>query len=112
MSSIDSRNVPLEGAPRSYSVRGRPIDDVLRELNLTRVDAIKVDVEGAEVYVLRGAIDTLKRFHPKLVVEVVPEQLANLGSTRDDLTSLIKDAGYNRSRPLNPQATDWEWTVQ
>ena len=112
MSSIDSRNVPLEGAPRSYSVRGRPIDDVIRELNLTRVDAIKVDVEGAEVYVLRGAIDTLKRFHPKLVVEVVPEQLANLGTTRDDLTSLIKDAGYNRSRPLNPQATDWEWTVQ
>lgn len=112
MSSIDSRNVPLEGAPRPYTVRGRPIDDVLRELNLTRVDAIKVDVEGAEVYVLRGAIDTLKRFHPKLVVEVVPEQLANLGSTRDDLTSLIKDAGYNRSRPLNPQATDWEWTVQ
>lgn len=112
MSSLASENVPLEGPPRLYTVRGRMIDDVVGELKLTRVDAIKIDVEGAEAYVLRGAAKTLKRFHPKVIVEVVPSQLAALHSTPDDVTAVLKAAGYNHSRPLNTPATDWEWTVQ
>lgn len=99
-------------APRAYSVRGRRIDDVVRELNLSRVDAIKIDVEGAEAFVLRGAVDTLRRFHPKVVLEVVAAQLANMQSTPQDLTSILQSAGYNRSKPLNPEQTDWEWTLQ
>lgn len=96
---------------RGYQVRGRPIDAVVRELNLSRVDAIKVDVEGAEVSVLRGAIGTLKRFHPKLVVEVSAPQLATFNTTPADLFSLIESAGYNHGRPLNAKEDDWEWTV-
>ncbi len=112
MSSLDSRNVPLEGAPKLYTVRGRPIDDVVRELKLARVDAIKIDVEGAEVMVLRGALETLKRFHPKIVVEVVREQLANLHATPEELAALLRSAGYTQSKPLNSPVTDWEWTAQ
>jgi len=113
-SSLARQNADISSQepPRPYPVRGRPIDDVVRELNLTRVDAIKIDVEGAEVFVLRGALDTLKRFHPKIVVEVVPSQLGSFQTTADDLISLIKSAGYNRSKPLNPERTDWEWTMQ
>jgi len=112
MSSLASENVPLEGPPRLYTVRGRMIDDVIRELKLTRVDAIKIDVEGAEAYVLRGAVNTLKQFHPKVVVEVVPSQLAAMHSTPDDVIAVLKEAGYNHSRPLNTPVTDWEWTVE
>jgi FkbM family methyltransferase len=112
MSSLASENVPLEGPPRLYTVRGRKIDDVVRELKLTRVDAIKIDVEGAEAYVLRGAMNTLKLYHPKVVVEVVASQLAALHSTPDDVIAALKEAGYNHSRPLNTPVTDWEWTVQ
>jgi FkbM family methyltransferase len=101
-----------DGPPKEYTVRGRPIDDVVRELNLTRVDVIKIDVEGAEVFVVKGAMNTLKRFHPKLIVEVIPAQLASLKSTPEDLIAAIKAAGYNHSRPINPEKIDWEWTVQ
>ena len=113
-SSLSRSNADISGdqAPRAYSVRGRPIDDVVRELNLSRVDAIKIDVEGAEVYVLRGAADTLRRFHPRVVVEIVREQLANMQSTPEELAAVMKTAGYNRTKPLNPRQTDWEWTVQ
>jgi FkbM family methyltransferase len=112
MSSLASENVPLEGPPRLYTVRGRMIDDVIRELKLTRVDVIKIDVEGAEAYVLRGAVDTLKRFHPKVIVEVVASQLAAMHSTPDDVAAVLKGAGYNHSRALNTPVTDWEWTVE
>lgn len=110
--SSQNANQSIKEAPRPYQVRGRPIDDVVRELNLTRVDAIKIDVEGAEAYVLRGASNTLKRFHPTLVVEVMADQLARLNTTPADVIALIKQAGYNRSRPLNPEQSDWEWTYQ
>jgi FkbM family methyltransferase len=112
MSSLASDNVPVEGTPKLYTVPCRPIDDVVRELKLTRVDAIKIDVEGAEVGVLRGALNTLRRFHPKVVVEIVREQLANLHTTPDDVIAVFREAGYNHNRPLNSPVTDWEWTVQ
>ncbi len=110
-SSLARENADLsaEEPPRPYTVRGRPIDDVVRELNLARVDAIKIDVEGAEVYVLRGAVNTLKRFHPKLVVEQVPRQLASLQTTLEDLIAVLKEAGYTHSKQIGP--TDWEWTA-
>src|SRR5205085_7178000 len=103
-SSLHRENTDISGAeaPRSYPVRGRPIDDVVRELNLSRVDAIKVDVEGAELSVLRGAVDMLKRFHPKLVIEISERQLASFHTTPADVVALIKSAGYNSGRPLNP----------
>lgn len=114
MSSLSRENADItyKEAPRAYSVRGRPIDDVVRDRNLTRVDAVKIDVEGAEVSVLRGAVETLKRFHPKLVIEIVPEQLAGFKTTPEDVIAIIRSAGYNHSRPLNSAASDWEWTVQ
>ena len=111
MSSLarNNANVTIEG-PKAYTVRGRPIDDVVRELNLNRVDAIKVDVEGAELLVLKGTIETLKRFHPKLVVELVPEQLASFKATPEDVRTLIREAGYTHDKPLNSPPTDWEFT--
>lgn len=112
MSSLAQDNVPVEGAPKSYTVPCRPIDDVVRELKLTRVDAIKIDVEGAEVGVLRGAMNTLRRFHPTVVVEVVPEQLDKLHTAPADVIAAFKEAGYNHNSPLNSPPTDWEWTVQ
>lgn len=112
-SSLSSDNAGIDGTmPKSYSVRGRPIDDVVRELGLTRVDAIKIDVEGAEGIVLRGTSNTLRRFHPRVVMEVVADQLAKFKTTPADLAALMKAAGYNRSKPLNPGKTDWEWTYQ
>ena len=108
----DNADITVEQAPHEYAVRGRPIDDVVRELKLTRVDAIKMDIEGAETIALRGAMETLKRFHPKIVVEVVANQLAAMNSNPDELFSVLKAAGYNHGKPLNAGESDWEWTMQ
>jgi FkbM family methyltransferase len=113
MSSLSKRNAEVEGAapPKSYIVQGRPIDAVVRQLNLARVDAIKIDVEGAEVVVLRGAVETLKRFHPRLVIEEIPEELASFQTSMEDLSSLLHNAGYNHTRRLLSHGDDYEWTA-
>jgi FkbM family methyltransferase len=97
-------------ATRSYTVRGRPIDAVVRELGLTRLDVVKADVEGAELLVVRGAAETLKRFHPKLILEVVPRQLANMGTSVEELEAFVKALGYNSTRSIDYK--NREWTVR
>lgn len=54
---------------QSIDVPARPLDDIVGELELTRVDYIKVDVEGVEAEVLEGAVDTLRRFRPTVMVD-------------------------------------------
>lgn len=107
-SSLSEKNAEaFDVAPKPYSVRGRPIDDVVNELGLTRVDAIKIDVEGAEVGVLRGAAKTLEKFHPKVVIEIDERQLAAFDTKPSDVTGLLTAAGYKSSRRLDD--TDWEF---
>jgi FkbM family methyltransferase len=56
---------PIEGYAAGDSVPAMPLDD----LELARCDLIKVDVEGMEEKVLRGARNALRRFRPVLFVE-------------------------------------------
>ena len=44
-----------------------PFDDLAG--SMTRFDWFKVDVEGAEERVIRGALHTINKFRPKLIVE-------------------------------------------
>ena len=46
------------------------LDIYVREKNLPRVDLIKLDVEGAELDVLKGAVTTIARFKPILAISV------------------------------------------
>jgi FkbM family methyltransferase len=63
----------------------------LDDLRLTRVTAIKVDVEGAELEVLRGAWQTLRNFRPCLSVEI--EERHRPGSTRA-VPEALRALGY------------------
>jgi len=46
------------------------VDDLVVRCALKRVDCIKLDVEGAEAEVLKGAEQSIQRFHPALFNEV------------------------------------------
>ena len=48
----------------------RQMDEVLKTLNPSRVDFIKIDVEGFEGHVLRGATQTLSSYKPNVVMEL------------------------------------------
>lgn len=46
------------------------IDDFVKEKNLTKIDFIKMDIEGAEVAALLGAKETLIKYRPKIAISV------------------------------------------
>lgn len=46
------------------------IDDFVERENISKIDFIKMDIEGAEPFALRGALNTIKEFRPKLAVAI------------------------------------------
>jgi len=46
------------------------IDTLVRQLGLPRVDFMKLDIEGAEREALKGGMETLRQFRPRLMLEM------------------------------------------
>jgi len=72
----------IKKTKNKISVKSSKLDNVLLTLNLPKADLIKIDVEGAEIEVLKGAKKTLKK-HPKLIIEI--EDSSNLKNVRNFL---------------------------
>lgn len=72
------------------------IDTYCEHQGIDNIDALKIDVEGTEAAVLRGA-ETLLREKPPIwiMVEIFPSALANFGTTAEDVCSLLTQHGYS-----------------
>jgi FkbM family methyltransferase len=89
------------------TVRG---DTALEQLGVREVSVLKIDVEGAELEVLRGLSDTCRRERPSILLEVLPNFLFTTGAQlppdivtyRDgrlrELDALLGDLEYERYR--------------
>ncbi|MDA9164411.1 FkbM family methyltransferase [Alphaproteobacteria bacterium] len=65
-------------------------------LNLDRIDIMKIDVEGFELKVIDGAIETLKRCRPRLImIEVVESAMVLNGDKPKDLVVVLNKLGYS-----------------
>lgn len=76
------------------TVRTLTMDQFIPEQSITRLDAVKMDVEGAEELVLRGATVTLATYRPIVVFEVVPGFAERLGLSAGGPIQLLRDLGY------------------
>jgi FkbM family methyltransferase len=93
--------------PFATHVQTRIGDEVLRELGVGAVSAIKIDVEGAELQVLAGLRETLREKHPPVIFEVLPnfyghERImqppvvrAKNQATADAVYALLQSVGYD-----------------
>ena len=83
-----SRSIPVE------IVAVKRLDDVLKELGISRVDVIKLDIEGAEWIALRGAVKTLAICRPILILEIGRETCFGAGYTPEALVDWLIKQGY------------------
>ncbi|MDO8505535.1 MAG: FkbM family methyltransferase [bacterium] len=86
--------------------------DECRELNtLDSIDIVKIDVEGAELNVLRGFEDLLKRHKPVLRVEFNPVSFKSSGIDPGDIIRFLLAIGYTHVA-IDHNAPDWINRVQ
>ena len=97
-SSLRADGVVEGVVDHSYKVRARTLDDVINELNLSRVDLVKIDIEGGELDVLRSAPKLLNVLRPYIITEYGLNTWPAFEVTGDDLKQLVKEAGYSINR--------------
>jgi FkbM family methyltransferase len=103
-----------EGVDRPLRVDATTLDDYCTENGLERVDFLKIDVEGAELLVFRGARRVLTAVNaPAIVFEVNDDTARQLGSSAKAVKSLLAGHGYRlfrfdrqRLTPVDPDASE------
>lgn len=58
------------------------------------IDLVKIDVEGAELEVLKGMRKILSRRNVKIICEIHPDGLSSLGYSTKDVENILKKYGY------------------
>jgi FkbM family methyltransferase len=84
------------------------MDQLVESTKATRVDLVKIDVEGAEMSVLRGMTRTLTCFRPKLIVEIHPRNLESFGIKPVDVIGFVERFQYHVAQIKNEEvASDY-----
>ncbi|MDB6124159.1 MAG: methyltransferase FkbM family [Pedosphaera sp.] len=82
------------GGQRGKEIEATSLDHFVTQRNISRLDIIKVNIEGAEVKFLSGGRQTLKQFQPIIVMEFNPGALKVFGHDVQAPADLLKDHGY------------------
>lgn len=78
----------------SRSIVVKPLKEAIQQLDLPRIDLIKIDVEGFEMDVLHGSEEVIRSFHPVLFIELDDENLRVHGASASALVTLVRSWGY------------------
>ena len=99
----------IKKAQHVVQVPARTIDSY----NFEDVDVIKIDVEGSELFVMQGALDTITRCRPSVQVEIVPKQCGAYGYDPQALYDFFAELDYvcvcAVRNPMNPEQRGLSW---
>ena len=79
----------------SFDCKLETLDNYSVMHNIEKIDFVKIDVEGAEMLVLRGMKKILSnKSPPVLMLEAFPPWMKDFGFTTNDMFSLLTENGY------------------
>lgn len=101
-----------ENNSKEFTVTTRKMDQFISENNIPNVDLVKIDVEGHEIKVIEGGLESIKKFKPSLIIEI---EQRHHNTNLNEIIDWIKGLGYKcfyfdvnkfRMRELNINAAD------
>lgn len=102
LSDVENRTasmVPPKNG-NSFQVRVRTLDNCADEWNIDAIDLLKIDVDGFETAILRGARKLMAAGKIRnIIIEYNDYWLAESGSSEQILTELIEKHGFKEQTP-------------
>ena len=86
--------------PDNFSGTQKIVDSVIldewaEDNQIAKLNLVKIDVEGAEINVLKGMKNLIKKFKPVIFIEISSENLEKYGYTINDVYKLLIAMDYN-----------------
>jgi len=88
----------LKSAAGAYSMT---LDKFIAKNRISRVDFIKLDVDGNEIEVLFGGLNTIQRFKPNILMELAPYLFEKKMGEMEIIISKIISLGYEIKDPIS-----------
>ena len=79
---------------KSRVIRTKTLDDFFFNTKLKTLDFIKCDVEGAELLVLKGGLESIKKHLPILFLEILRKWSKKFDYHPNDILNLLAQIGY------------------
>jgi FkbM family methyltransferase len=90
----DSHHLHGGRLQRCTQARATSLDEILGSERLERIDLVKLDIDGHECAMLKGATGMLRRFRPPIIMELAPYVLREQGSGIAELVEILAGTGY------------------
>ncbi|GHU11468.1 hypothetical protein FACS189449_02980 [Alphaproteobacteria bacterium] len=78
----------------SENVETISIDELVFEKKIDKVDVLELDIEGSEDLALKGAMKTIERDHPAVVLGVNDSALKSCGTSKADIKKILRELKY------------------
>jgi FkbM family methyltransferase len=71
------------------------LDEFVEQRAIERIDCIKIDAEGSDFEIIKGARSTIEKFRPVIMLET--DNLARFGGSKSDVISFLERQDYSIS---------------
>lgn len=78
-----------------FEVNITTLDKFISDIQLQKIDWIKIDVEGFEYEVILGAKNLIKQFRPNFFIEINDENLRDQNSSAKDVILFFEQENFN-----------------
>jgi FkbM family methyltransferase len=100
ISGDDNKGMSSFEKPENYSGKTETVkvvefDDWVNKSGFYKIDLIKIDVEGSELFALKGMSETFKNFKPLIIIEINPQTFRHFNFTGTDILNYLNGFGFS-----------------
>jgi FkbM family methyltransferase len=90
-----SQELKGAGLGRKFKVKSQPMDELLADNKIDSIDFLKMDIEGGEAKAVLGLLNGIQNHvYKRVLMEIHPEQIKEMGFQTQDVCQPFLDAGY------------------
>ena len=92
--NVGMKKIVPQSSSGSFTVQVQRLDDFVNQDNITKVDVMKIDVEGFEMNVLLGAEEVIEKHKPFLFIEIDEANLNENKASFQIMSTWLVNKGY------------------